>query len=111
MNAFLIAHEINLRTLGVANCDFNAGPDACNGTLLPTAQLDAPVVGRFLQVFFGVIGIVTVIYIVIAGFQLVTSQGDSQSIAKARQTIIYACVGLAIVVLAEAIISVVLGRL
>jgi len=110
MNLFMLAHQANLRFLGITNCELNTDPTSCD-TLLPQTPFDAPRVAIFLQWFFGIIGIVTVIYIIIAGFVLVTSQGDSKSIAKARQTIIYACIGLGVVVSAEAIIMVVLGRL
>jgi hypothetical protein len=94
----------------VKNCDLNSAEEGCD-TLLPMIQLNAETIGRVMQIFFGIIGVVVVIMIIVAGFHLVTSQGDSQTIAKARQTIIYAGVGLAIVVSAEAIITLVLARL
>lgn len=58
-----------------------------------------------------VIGIVAVVMIVIAGIMLVISQGDPQKVATARETIIYALVGIAVAVLAQAIIVFVLTRI
>ena len=53
-------------------------------------------------------GITAVIIIIIAGFMYVTSGGDSGKVNKAKQTIIYAVVGLLVILLAQAIISFVL---
>lgn len=48
-------------------------------------------------------GLVAVIFIVYAGFQYTTSNGDAAKTKKALQTIIYAVAGLLIVIAAEAI--------
>lgn len=57
-----------------------------------------------------VVGIVAVIMIVIGGFKYITSSGDSSNIQSAKNTILYAIVGLVIVALAQAIVAFVLGR-
>jgi hypothetical protein len=58
-----------------------------------------------------IIGIASVIVVIISGFRIVTSQGDPQSVAKARTAIIYALVGLVVALLAGAIVSLVLSNL
>lgn len=58
-----------------------------------------------------IIGIVSVIMIIISGFRFITSNGDSNSIASARNTLIYAIVGLIIVAFAQLIVKFVLTRI
>lgn len=54
-------------------------------------------------------GIVCAIIIVIGGISYVTSTGDPQKVAKAKNTIMYAAIGLAITLLAAAIVNLVVG--
>jgi hypothetical protein len=63
-----------------------------------------------LTVVFGVIGAVALIYIVIGALHYVTSQGEPQATAKAKNTIIYAVVGLAIALSAEILVTFVLNN-
>jgi len=53
----------------------------------------------------------TVLYIVIAALQLITSGGNPESAKKARETIIYAVIGLIVAVSAEAIVTFFLNNL
>jgi hypothetical protein len=55
-------------------------------------------------------GVIAVIMLMIAGIKYLTSQGDSGSVSGARNTIIYALVGIIIVVLSQSIIQFVLRR-
>ncbi len=52
-------------------------------------------------------GIVCAIIIVMGGISYVTSTGDPQKVAKAKNTIMYAAIGLAITLLAAAIVNLV----
>jgi hypothetical protein len=56
-------------------------------------------------------GVAAVIMIVIAGIRYVTSQGDSAGISGAKNTIIYAVVGLVIVALAQIIVKFVIDEI
>ena len=57
-----------------------------------------------------VVGIVSVIMIIIAGLRYITSGGDSQNVTNAKNTILYAIVGLVIVIFAQTIVRFVVGR-
>lgn len=57
-----------------------------------------------------IIGVVAVIMIVIAGFKYITSGGDASSIQSAKNTLIYAIVGLVIVAMSQFIVQFVLKR-
>ncbi|HEX3568538.1 MAG TPA: hypothetical protein VHT70_02565 [Candidatus Saccharimonadales bacterium] len=91
----------------VANCP--EGDTSCD-TGLPLSTAGSGSIHTALQITFGVLAVVAVVVIVLAGFRLVITQGDSQAVAKARQTIIYAVVGLMIALSAELIVSFVLNR-
>ncbi len=58
-----------------------------------------------------VVGVICVIVIIIGGFRFITSAGDSNGITSARNTIIYAIVGLIIVAFAQFIVKLVLSKI
>jgi cytochrome bd-type quinol oxidase subunit 2 len=58
-----------------------------------------------------VLGVISVIMIIVGGIKFTTSQGDGASTSSARNTIIYAVVGLVVAVIAQGIVRFVLGRL
>jgi hypothetical protein len=68
------------------------------------------IIGLVVNILSTIVGIVAVIMIIIGGFKYVTSGGDSSSISSAKQTILYAIVGLIIVAMAQMITGFVLGR-
>lgn len=64
-------------------------------------------VANFIAMLGGVIAIVV---IMISGLKFITSSGDSKKAEEARNTIIYAAVGLVVVALAQFIVKFVLAR-
>lgn len=58
-----------------------------------------------------VVGVIAVFMIIIAGIRYITSNGDPGATKTARDTIIYAIIGLMIVALAQAIVRLVLTRI
>lgn len=56
-------------------------------------------------------GMAAVIIIVLGGYRLITSGGSSENVAGARRSIIYAAVGLVIIVIARLIIGIILNAL
>lgn len=73
----------------------------CGGS---TKQLD-DVVQSILNGVVAVAGTVAVIFIVVGGFNYMTSAGDANKVTKARNTIMYACIGLAICALSFIIVN------
>ncbi len=57
------------------------------------------------------VGVAAVIMIIIGGFKYVLSNGDSNAINSAKNTIIYAVVGLVVAVVAQAIVSLIINKL
>ena len=72
---------------------------------LPQASADQNAIKTILQILFGVIGALALLFIVISGLRYVISSGDPQDTAKAKSGIIYALVGLALALSAEAIVT------
>ena len=78
---------------------------------LPDGELNAERVARIMTVIFALIGGVALIIIIISGFKFILSEGNPDKVAKARNTILYAAIGLAICVSAGAIVNFIAGRL
>ena len=53
-------------------------------------------------------GALAVVFIVIAGFRFATSSGDSSKVSSARSSIIYAAIGLIVVIFSQVIVATVL---
>lgn len=68
------------------------------------------VVATAVNILSFVVGIAAVIMIILGGFKFVTSGGDSNSTNSARNTIIYALVGLVIAAMAQIIVRFVLNE-
>lgn len=63
---------------------------------------------RVVNIFSLVVGAVSVIMIIIGGFRYIVSNGDSNAVTGAKNSILYAVVGLVIVLFAQVIVRFVL---
>lgn len=63
---------------------------------------------RIINIFSVVVGAVSVIMIIVGGFRYIISGGDSTGVTGAKNTIMYAIIGLIIVLFAQVIIRFVL---
>jgi hypothetical protein len=68
------------------------------------------IVTTIVNIFSVIVGIVAVIMIIYGGFKYITSGGDSGNITSAKNTIIYAIIGLVVVALAQFIVQFVLNK-
>jgi hypothetical protein len=66
------------------------------------------IVRRIINIFSIVVGAVSVVMIIIGGFRYIISGGDSSGVSSAKNTILYAVVGLVIVLFAQVIIRFIL---
>ncbi len=69
------------------------------------------VIAQVINILSMVVGVVAVIMIIIGGFKYITSAGDSSKVGSAKNTILYAIVGLVIVALAQFIVRFVMSRI
>lgn len=78
---------------------------------LPKTKLDtATPLQTILGLAFTVLGAICLIVIIISGIKFMTSQGDPEGVKRARNTIIYAAVGLAVALASGAILSFVINQ-
>lgn len=68
-------------------------------------------IGKFIRIALGLLGIIFVILMVYAGFTWMTAAGDTKKVETAQGTIKRAIMGVIIVILAYAITSFVLNSL
>ena len=85
------------------------GNDCQDDTATGTEKIQT-IVTTIVNIFSIVVGIVAVIMIVVGGFKYITSGGDSGNITSAKNTIVYAVIGLVIVALAQFIVQFVLNK-
>ena len=64
-----------------------------------------------INIFSLIVGVIAVIMIIIGGLKYITSGGDSGNVTGAKNTILYAVIGLVIVALAQVIVRFVLERI
>lgn len=69
------------------------------------------VVTTVVNILSLVVGAVAVIMIIIGGLRYIISGGDSGSVQSAKNTILYALVGLVVVIFARAIVIFIVNRL
>ncbi len=55
-----------------------------------------------------VVGVISILFIIYGGFRYITSGGDSGKVGNAKNTLIYAVIGLIVVALAQIIVNFVL---
>lgn len=88
--------------------------DACEETGSSSAicadRTQAPeLVKRIIDTFLFVLGVVAVIMIVHSGMKYVISRGDPEGVKSAKNTLLYAVVGLIVAILAYAIVGFVIS--
>ena len=64
-----------------------------------------------VNILLFLVGAVAVIMLIIGGLRYITSDGDSGRITQAKQTVLYAIIGLIVAILAYAIVNFVISNL
>ena len=82
-------------------CTVNPDSAICKGKDDDTRNLIKIVINTLLYI----VGILSVIMVIIGGFMYTLSSGDSANVTKAKNTIVYALVGLVVSFLAYAIVN------
>lgn len=82
----------------------------CAGTTSQAANQVDTIITTVINIFSLVVGVVSVIMIIIGGLKYITSGGDSGNVSGAKNTILYAIIGLVVVALAQVIVKFVLGK-
>lgn len=86
----------------------STGSTTCANDPTNTNRVNS-LVTTIINIFSWVIGVVAVIMIIYAGFKYIISGGESGGVKAAKDTILYAIIGLVVVLLAQTIVKFVLG--
>jgi type IV secretion system pilin len=91
---------------GIATNDSGTGcPSTTSGPDVTT------IVTTAISILSIIVGLIAVIMVIVGGFRYIISGGDSSSVNNAKNTILYALVGLAVAVSAEALVHFVLSKI
>lgn len=80
-------------------------------TPLPQSAADENLFPKVINIALGMLGVISFLIIVIAGIRYIISRGEPQAISNAKNTIMYAVIGLVIAISATVIVHFVVGRL
>ncbi len=94
---------------GAADLQFG-GSSNCSSVGEGSAEKVNNLITQIVNIFSVIVGIVAVIMIVYGGFRYITSGGESGNVTNAKNTILYALIGLVIVALAQFIVKFVLAK-
>lgn len=82
-----------------------------NDVNIPKAELDDAQMSGLLTLVFGVAAAVAIIFIILGGIKYSISQGNASDLQKAKDMIVYALVGLVIVMFGFTIVQFVTANL
>jgi hypothetical protein len=88
--------------LAVSEVKYNSLPQ------VPAGDAQIQLVVNFI---FGLAGALSLLFIVIGGMRYIISQGDPNAVGQAKNTIIYALVGLIVTVIAYSIVRFVVSSI
>ena len=88
-----------------------AGINAARGDNTPSnlANGDSSIARRAINIMLFGVGVLSVVMLIFGGFRYVISGGKKESVTNAKNTILYAIIGLLVAVFAYAIINFILG--
>ena len=93
---------------GVNNATGTTGTGCGTAGTSGTTDLSG-IASKVVNIFSIIVGIVAVLMIIYGGFKYITSGGDSGNVSGAKNTLIYAIIGLIIVALAQIIVHFVIN--
>lgn len=96
--------------LASATDQINTGASAACGDSCNTGVTSQSIFNQVANALTYLIGGLSVIMIIVGGLRYVTSNGDSKQTTAARQTILYAVVGVVVAICSYAIIQFITSR-
>lgn len=85
----------------------NATTEGCKDT---QGSSVADLAEKIINIFSWIVGLISVIMIIYGGFKYITSSGNDANVTSAKNTILYAIIGLVIVALSQIIVRFVISR-
>ena len=110
MSAYIIMNAIRVALLGGGSAAFNCDPLSANGNNCMSGDGTSLIVSALTWIY-SITGIIAAVFVVFGGISYVTANGDPSKLQKAKNTILYALIGLIVIALAEIITSFVAGKI
>jgi hypothetical protein len=88
-----------------------AGTANCDTTTSGSVTKVNSIITLIINIFSGIVGAISVVMIIWGGFKYITSGGESGKVTSAKNTIVYAVIGLVIVVFAQIFVQFVLQKI
>jgi hypothetical protein len=113
--AFLFSVGLTFATVAPVGA-INVTTDACTANpdsaiCKSTGNDIGTIINKVVNVLLYVLGIIAVIMMIIGGIRYTTSQGDAKQVADAKNTILYAVIGLVVAFSAYAVVNWVIAKL
>ena len=102
----VISTHVYAADSGISEC---SGNDAAICKTNPS--LISGILGTVISILLFIAGTIAVIMIIVGGLRYITSDGDAGKASQAKNTIIYAIVGLVVSIMSYGIVAFVVGRL
>ena len=103
--------EINNGLCAGSNLQFTDNPGQCTVAGGDANSKINNIIHTIVNLLSAVVGVVAVIMIIVGGFRYITSGGNDTSVTSAKNTILYAIIGLVVVALAQLIVRFTLSKL
>ncbi len=81
-----------------------------SGVDIPKTNFSSGKITVALNIAFGIAGAIALLIITISGFKYTMSMGEPTATKKAKDTILFAFIGLFVIMIATAIVNFVLGK-
>jgi Type IV secretion system pilin len=111
VSAQVTQQDINSSLCSGSNLTLTTTPGSCQATTASSTSALDNVIQTAVNVLSAIVGIIAVIMIIVGGFRYVTSGGNDTSVTSAKNTILYAIIGLVVVALAQVIVHFTLSKL
>ena len=103
--------QINNGLCAGSNLQFTETPGQCQVASGDATDKINRIIHTIVNLLSAVVGVVAVIMIIVGGFRYITSGGNDTSVTSAKNTILYAVIGLVVVALAQLIVRFTLSKL
>jgi len=103
--------QINNGLCAGSNLQFTENPGQCEVAGTDATTRINNIIHTIVNLLSAIVGVVAVIMIIVGGFRYITSGGNDTSVTSAKNTILYAIIGLVVVALAQLIVRFTLSKL
>ena len=98
------------KAMAVTNYTLRGGIEAAKTDEMPSNLIgNDGVINNITNTILYALGIISVIMLIVGGVKYALSAGDAKAVTDAKNTILYALIGLVIAILAYSIVNFVLG--